>query len=279
MRLALLALVVCSVVVDCHIANHLFGGKAAGSHHSSEAGGSVASNDLDEALKYLPKVELHAHLHGSIRKETLVDIASTMSTNSSSSTKLTLEDYDHITADTPFALFPIIHQLITTLDQVKRILIEMMDDYRQQGTIYLEIRSTPRGLSAQVSISDYLQTLVNTIGQYNIQHRDEIIVKLVVSIDRSKNYKNSMEIIQLAEQYAYYEQKSAEQVASREKVIVGIDFSGNPLGGRFPDFAEIFTTATKKGFNTTVHTAELKELSESNSGDGVDETTFILSFK
>ena len=287
-----------TTVVQGHIPNHLFGG----SHSSAASAAAVVNHGADheeesieKAIVMLPKVELHAHLHGSIRKTTLVEFAAmttvttTVATNTSTTTstasdstsavKLTLEDYEHITADTPFALFPLIHQLITSIEQVKRILVEMMDDYRQQHTIYLEIRSTPRDLSTHVSKEQYLQCLVETIGEYNRKYHEEIMVKLVVSVDRSKNVKQAIDIIHLAEQYAYYEVHD-ETIQHREKIIVAIDFSGNPLGGRFPDFAEIFTLATKKGFNTTVHAAEARELSEvATTEDAMDETSFILKYR
>eukprot|EP01034_Spumella_vulgaris_P028869 gene28869-35811_t len=59
----------------------------------------------------------------------------------------------------------------------------------------------------------------------------------------------------------------------------GVDFSGNPLGGRFDDFMPLFDQARDSGLKVTVHSAETKELSETVDAEfGEDETTVVLNF-
>ena len=65
------------------------------------------------------------------------------------------------------------------------------------------------------------------------------------------------------------------------KTIVGLDFSGNPYGGKFEDFSPLFDTARDRGLGTAIHTAEVSELSNSAGARtaDMDDTESILSFR
>lgn len=310
---------------------------------ANSVGSAVTYSDEDQAkiIQLMPKFELHAHLHGSIRLSTILDFihheidhekekAKTTTGDETRYEKdtdkppqqqtavsnelkqwleaekkvlqLTLQHDDHGNSDKPFEIFPIIHRIIKRKDQVERILKEMIHDYMQENTKYLEIRTTPRGLSDGTTMIEYVELLVKTIYEHNqqvkasynqtslnsmededhdkkvgiVNNRKHMIVKLILSVDRGRKAIEAKDIMELAQSLAYYP-KDNDSV-EREKVIVGIDFSGNPLGGRFQDFESTFNNARKLGFNLTVHAAEVRELSM-ESVDKQDETSFILDFR
>jgi adenosine deaminase len=293
-----------------------------------------ASSETDDDLiiQQLPKFELHAHLHGSIRYSTLLDFIRVeieherynLDSNSSSSSvelhqwleteqqvlqRLTVQAQDTGNADKPFEVFAVIHRIIKHRDQVRRILLEMLEDYEQEQTLYLELRSTPRGLPDGTTSDEYLELLASTIQEHNAEvlrnyqlwsrdsqrlsnysqaidaqaqalpflsqlQRSEhkhMLVKLIVSVDRSRKSTEAINVLDLA-------MKINNGRVGDNKVVVGLDFSGNPLGGRFEDFAVVFERARNQLFNITVHVAEAPELSEENDNK-VDETTFILNFR
>eukprot|EP01031_Cornospumella_fuschlensis_P025678 gene25677-31011_t len=227
---------------------------------------SSGDDSSEEKVAKMPKIELHAHLHGSVRRSTMLELAAEK--NITTPLKLSLDQYDHGVVDKPFELFPIVHSIVDRKEVVGRILLEMIQDYKELNTIYLEVRTTPRSLPDGTTIEGYLQLVTRIIAEYNTANPDGMLVKLVISIDRSKKYADAIDLLQLIKEYTYI---------GEEKVIVGIDFSGNPLGGRFQDFASLFTEARHMGLNVTVHTAELKQLSERREED-MDETSFILSY-
>ncbi|RYH24036.1 hypothetical protein EON65_17120 [archaeon] len=227
---------------------------------------SFGDDRSEEAVTKMPKIELHAHLHGSVRRTTMLELAAEM--NITTPLKLSLDHYDHGAVDKPFELFPIVHSIVDRKEVVRRILLEMIQDYKALNAIYLEIRTTPRSLPDGTSIAGYLQLVTQIIAEYNTGSPEDMLVKLIVSIDRSKKYSDAVDLMQLIQKYTY---------VGEEKVIVGVDFSGNPLGGRFQDFASLFTEARRIGLNVTVHTAELKQLSEKREDD-TDETGFILDY-
>lgn len=225
--------------------------------------------EVHQIIFDLPKVEIHAHLHGSVRYSTLRELIEARNMTDSIS-KFVMDQDDHGLAERPFELFPIVHRLVNSMDIVIRILREMVEDYLAENTIYLEIRSSPRELEDGSTVKDYIQTVVQHIASLNKLHEGKIIVKLIAGIDRSKNINDGRMIYQYAKEFQYYE---------GEKIIVGMDFAGNPSGGTFMDFQDLFNEIQASNlFHVTVHTAEIKELSESLNGE-VDETNTILSFQ
>jgi adenosine deaminase len=228
------------------------------------------TDDIDQLIRYLPKLELHAHLHGSVRHATLLELIQQRNA-SSSMLKFVLDENDHGLPDRPFDLFPIVHKMVSSIAVVKRILNEMVEDYVEESTIYLEIRSSPRSLDDGISVKEYIRTIVQEIGELNRKFSNKILIKYVVGIDRSKNVNDAYDIYGHAKELQYYR---------GEKIIVGIDFSGNPNGGRFDDYQSLFQEIKDyRKFYITIHTAEGKELSEPTKVElEDDETSKIMKF-
>lgn len=221
----------------------------------------------ERIVKLLPKVELHAHLHGSIRMSTIVELAAARNIKVDTTSTLTLEQC--------FKLFGTVHKVISTIDTVKRITLEVFEDYMAEDTIYLELRTTPRSLADGTTAEAYVETLVKLIEDHNIQRGHIMLVKLVLSIDRGKSFKEAVDISELAGDFRFISNSTEFPV----KTIVGIDFSGNPNGGRFEDFSPLFDTAKERGLGVTIHTAEVQELSDSvDPVTEQDDTGSILTF-
>lgn len=223
----------------------------------------------DEAIMtVVPKIELHAHLHGSIRMDTLQELVTTRNLPINLGGELNLEKC--------FKLFANVHKLINNIDVVKRVTREVLADYMAENTIYLELRTTPRNLSDGTSPETYVETLVELIQQHNIESGHIMLVKLILSIDRSSRFKEAIDISELAGDYRFYSNGSDYPV----RTIVGLDFSGNPLGGKFEDFSPLFDTARERNLGITLHAAELKELSDSvDPVTDEDDTESILNFR
>jgi adenosine deaminase len=52
-----------------------------------------------------------------------------------------------------FGIFHEIHKLISTRDILKRVLMEVLEDFMADNVIYLELRSTPRTLEGNIVIN------------------------------------------------------------------------------------------------------------------------------
>jgi len=233
-----------------------------------------------EIIEKIPKIELHAHLHGSVRKETFIELAKGLSI---ANEKVALDDADNGKWERPFELFPLVHQVVQSKEVLIRVLQEMIEDYEVQNTLYLEIRSTPRSLSDGTTHKEYIETLLQIIYEHNqlfLTGKSSLLVKLIISVDRSKP---------LSDAYATLELITSSYLTWKGmKIIVGIDFSGNPLGGKFMDFVKVFEVARDvHNLNVTIHASEVKELTEKSSylnemegmEEEIDETEFILNFR
>jgi adenosine deaminase len=223
--------------------------------------------DEYSVLHSVPKIELHAHLHGSIRLSTLQEL--------SKEKGVLLETSSELNLDRCFKLFGTLHKVVSSVDTLKRITREVLEDYMSENTIYLELRSTPRNLSDGTTVERYVEVLVDLIEQHNIANGDKMLVKLILSIDRSSRFSDALDISELAGDYRFISNGTDYPV----RTIVGLDFSGNPHGGRFEDFSPLFDTARDRGLGLTVHTAETRELSDSvDPRTDEDDTESILNF-
>lgn len=221
----------------------------------------------ERIVTLLPKLELHAHLHGSIRMATILELAQARNLHIDTSAELSLEQC--------FKLFGSVHKVINTLEIVKRITSEVLADYMAENTIYLELRTTPRTLADGSTPEMYVETLVSIIEDHNVRFGDIMLVKLILSVDRASSFKDAVIITELAGDFRFISNTTEYPV----KTIVGLDFSGNPNGGKFEDFSPLFDTARDRGLSITLHTAEVTALSDSADNSTEDDTQSILNFR
>jgi len=118
-------------------------------------------------LRHFPKIEIHAHLNGSIRETTLFELAEERTiklndhyfdSSSSTTSNDVAEDVGGI--DHPamiynkqyrslmecFDIFSEIGKVVVDLDAIQRITREALQDFAREGVVYLELRSTPKRL-------------------------------------------------------------------------------------------------------------------------------------
>ena len=99
-------------------------------------------------IKQLPKVELHCHLDGSLRIDTIIDLAKKNNIDlpsidkdklskliSLKSQKTSLEKY--------IALFDITLSVMQNKNSLERISYELMEDLSNDNVVYAEIRFSP----------------------------------------------------------------------------------------------------------------------------------------
>ncbi|KAK4616308.1 Adenosine deaminase-like protein [Fulvia fulva] len=211
--------------------------------------------------KALPKVELHAHLTGSITPHTLHEI---WLKKRDISAGAQLED--PLTACRPeaahhdvFSFFPLfdtyIYNLINDVDAVAFATGEVLKAFEADGVRYLELRTTPReepatGLTKEV----YVETVLDTIKSHS---QDKMHTYLILSIDRRNTLAQAMDVVNLAIKY-------------QSRGIVGVDLCGNPLKGNISLFAPAFAIAKSHNLRITLHFAELP-----SSSTEVELTTLL----
>eukprot|EP00752_Nemacystus_decipiens_P001234 g1233.t1 len=218
---------------------------------------------LLDFARQIPKVELHAHLHGCIRPVTLSELAAARGITLSAEQQRVLAPGGERSLSDCFKIFDTIHTVVSDLPAVKRIAREALEDMRSNNVRYAELRTTPRPLADGTSRHDYIVHVLQVFREFESSQAagnpgadsckpgsaGRLIPRLLVSVDRSKSTKEAMVVAELA----------VELRANEEwkPFVLGVDFSGNPTKGSFKDFRPAFELARRGGLKVTVHCGEV----------------------
>lgn len=242
-------------------------------------------------IESVPKVELHVHLNGCIREETLIDLAKERNVQLSH----LLHEIHDLQHETPyvnnkkrsllecFEIFGEIATCVTDLPALRRITREALEDFSKSGVAYVELRSTPKVLTFDDRLSDgrkatkrmYVDTIIEEMINFenrekNRVDQDRIVLtpRLILSINRSESIENAMENANLAVLYKM----------EGNKYVVGLELSGNPQRNLFRNFEPALKFARDNGLYTSVHCGEIPCEEEDSSNIIYEDTIRILEF-
>jgi len=156
-----------------------------------------------------------------------------------------------------FKIFDIAHALTITPQAVSVAACDVIKEFHEDNVIYLELRSTPRAVKDSMTKTEYLEAIIKAI-EISKSKCPQILVKLLISINRKQGYESAEENINLAIQF----------MEKYPGYVVGIDLSGDPTTG--DSFLELLETSRKVGLKITAHCAEVPNEVETND---------ILKFK
>ena len=85
---------------------------------------------------------------------------------------------------------------------------EILSDFSEENTVYLELRTTPRNIYENdkliVSKREYIETIINEIRLFEATN-NSMITRLILSVDRTKGYEDAYDTVQLCkEMYGKY---------------------------------------------------------------------------
>ncbi len=198
--------------------------------------------------KSLPKVDLHRHLEGSLRLDTMLDIASAHGIVIPDNI-MRLSDLVQVQEEDPFtfqnflAKFNTLRLFYKSPDVIYRVTREAIEDAAKDNVKYLELRFTPVALSRaeRFPLHDVInwvcESAAEAAREFNIQ------VRLIASVNRHESTV-------LAEQVAWL---AAEHL---DRGLVGMDLAGNEAEFSAAPFAPIFAEAKQAGLRLTIHAGE-----------------------
>lgn len=202
-------------------------------------------------MRALPKIELHRHLEGSMRLETLYAIALENAITLPSLNLETLRTYVQMTPDEPrspqqfLSKFGVLRQFYRSKAIIQRVTREVITDAADDNIRYMELRFTPKALNNIVNVdyADVIRWVCEATDEASEEHG--IKVSLIVSLNRHES-------LELADQVF------AATVICRDEgnPIVGIDLAGREADFPAALFHDLFLRAKDAGLGLTIHAGE-----------------------
>ena len=196
----------------------------------------------------LPKVELHRHLEGSLRLDTMVDIARQHGITIPAdvlrlSTLVQVQEEDKFTFQNFLSKFNTLRMFYRSPDAIHRITHEAIEDAAKDNVKYMELRFTPVALSRaeRFPLHDVMDWVITSTKDAAKKHG--MIVRLIVSVNRHES-------TDLAEQVAWL---AAEHIKDG---MIALDLAGNEADFPSQPFYGIFKEAKQAGLHVTIHAGE-----------------------
>ncbi|XP_066885243.1 adenosine deaminase-like protein isoform X1 [Kogia breviceps] len=194
----------------------------------------------------LPKVELHAHLNGSISSNTIKKLIAKKPGLKIHYQMTMIDKGKKRTLEECFQMFQIIHQLTTGPEDILMVTKDVIKEFADDGVKYLELRSTPRENATGMTKKTYVESVLEGIKQSK-QENIDIDVRYLISVDRRGGPSVAKETVKLAEEF----------FLSTEDTVLGLDLSGDPTVGQAKDFLEPLLEAKKSGLKLALHLSEI----------------------
>lgn len=206
---------------------------------------SLLSRDY---LQAMPKIDLHRHLEGSLRLDTLLEIARQYNLDLPVSSAEALRPLVQVTNDPAnhaafLGKFEVLRRFYCSPEIIYRLAYEAIADAALDGVRYLELRFSPQALARVrhfdlAEVTDWVITAVSQASQdYNIQ------VGLIISLLRHEPVDLAWQVARIA----------FDRVG---KGIMGIDLAGDEVNFPSAPFTPIFKAAKDLGMGVTIHAGE-----------------------
>jgi adenosine deaminase len=197
-------------------------------------------------LAQLPKAELHCHLDGSVRPETLLELGREYGVTMPREDAEALREYmivrDAHNLEEYLARFQTTLAVMQTAEALERIAYELAVDAALEGVWYLETRFAPN-LNTRGGLTSE-QALEAAIKGLDRARRDcGIIARVIVCALRTLPPSSSMDMARLA-------------VDFRGKGVVGFDLAGAEHGNPASAHKEAFSHARSHDVPCTCHAGE-----------------------
>jgi adenosine deaminase len=200
-----------------------------------------------EAIQRLPKTDLHVHLDGSLRLETILDLAR--------------KDNIPLPADEPEALARAMHcgentgslveylkafdvtlRVLQTAESLNRAAYELAQDAANENVRYMEVRYAPmlhtrRGLS----LTRVVEAVLDGLRAAQVDHG--ITSNVIICGIRNISPESSLEMAQLA-------------VAYKGRGVIGFDLAGAEYDHPAKHHREAFQLIRNNNINCTIHAGE-----------------------
>jgi adenosine deaminase len=200
-----------------------------------------------ELIQKLPKTDLHVHLDGSLRLDTVIDLARKQRV------KLPTEDRGELfqllyagdvckSLDDYLKAFDITLSIMQTQDSLERAAFELAEDAWNEGVRYIEVRYAPMlHTRAGVRLTDIVEAVLRGLRmakrQYGIRYG------VILCGIRSMSAESSLRMAELA-------------VAFKRRGVVGFDLAGSEVNNPAKEHMAAFRLILENNINCSAHAGE-----------------------
>jgi adenosine deaminase len=205
--------------------------------------GTIVTRSL---LERLPKAELHCHLDGSVRPETLLELGREYDVPMPRDDAEALRDYmivrDARSLEDYLSRFAVTLSVMQTAEALERIAYELAADAAAEGVWYLETRFAPNlNTRGKLTAAQALESAIRGLARAERDHG--IVSRVLVCALRTLAPSSSMEMARLA-------------VDFRNSGVVGFDLAGAESANPATVHAAAFEHARSHGVACTCHAGE-----------------------
>lgn len=195
-----------------------------------------------------PLVELHRHLDGNVRIETVLDLARRHGIGLPAWTPEELRPHIQITGCAPsladfLEKFALLRRVMVDYEAVRRIVRENLEDAAREGIDYIELRFSPRFMAEEHGLDTI--GVAEAVCDALEEARGKVPVRAKLIGILSRHYGPEVARIELE-----------AALRHRHRGIVALDLAGDEA--RFPGelFVEHFREAREAGLHTIAHAGE-----------------------
>ena len=201
--------------------------------------GSAAGRGDADALRAMPKIELHCHLEGCVRPATFVELALARGV------PLPTTDPDRVYAYTDMISFMVVFErlaaAVVTRDDFRRVTYEaLVDASRGSGVIYREMFFNPT-LHPSLPYDELVAGI--TDGAEEARRETEILTRLIPSVYRAHSPAAAADMVRAV-------------AGGDRSLVVGIGMDGDETAGSPAAFTEAYALARDAGLQVTAHAGE-----------------------
>ncbi len=198
-------------------------------------------------IQKLPKTDLHVHLDGSVRIETIIDLAK------QNNIKLPTTDVEEmrkliVCTDKTESLedylrgFHIVNLVLQDKEGLKRAAYELAEDAAKENVRYMEVRYSPILHTNQgLKLTEISQAVIDGLkhGERDFGIKTGVIICGIRNMDPT----TSLKLAELA-------------IAFKNKGVIAFDLAGGEYNHPAKDHKEAFDLALKNNLNITIHAGE-----------------------
>jgi adenosine deaminase len=200
---------------------------------------------LAEMLRDMPKSEIHTHLEGAVRPETILELAPdyriSLPANTVEGLKKHIQMRPGETLLDFLKKFDCFRFVFDHPESLRRISYELIEDNVRENVLYTELRINPIKHPNLLSVDGVLDAVLE--GMEQARQDFDVEAGLIVSINRSYSLESAMDVARAA-------------VARMDRGVIGLDLAGDEVHHPVEKFQAVFDFALANQLHITIHAGE-----------------------